>query len=43
MFSLGASKIAHWVKALASKPKKPNLIPGTQMVEGENRVLQVVL
>lgn len=32
-----------WLKALATKPDDLNLIPDTNMVRGENQVLQVVL
>lgn len=35
--------MAHWVKALATKPDDPSWIPRMHMVEGENELLQVVL
>jgi hypothetical protein len=35
--------VAQWVKALAIKPNGQNLMARTYMVEGENRLLKVVL
>jgi hypothetical protein len=40
---LGAGYMAQWVKVLAAKPEDLSLISGTQMVEGVNQPLQVVL
>lgn len=34
----GASEMAQRVKSLATKPNDLNLVPGTHMVEGENRL-----
>lgn len=32
--------MAQWIRALASKPDKLDLIPRTHMVKGENHVIQ---
>lgn len=39
----GAVKMAHLVKAPAAEPDNPSSIPRTQVVEGDNQLLQVVL
>lgn len=38
-----AFEVTQWVKVLAARPGELNLIPGTDVEEGENRFLQVVL
>lgn len=36
-------EMAHQVKVPATKPDEPSLTPGTHLVEGEKRLLQIVL
>jgi hypothetical protein len=38
-----AREMAHLVKGLAAKPANSSSIPGTNMVEGENLLEEVVL
>ena len=38
-----AGEMAQWVKVPAAKPDHLSSIPGTNMVEKENQLLQVVL
>ena len=38
-----AGKMAQWMRVLTTKPGNLSSIPRTHMVEGENRLLQVVL
>lgn len=39
----GVSEVAQGVRVLAALPDHPSLIPGIHRVEGEIRLLQVVL
>lgn len=43
MSHLSACKMSQWIKVLPAKSEDPSLISGTQMVEGENQTIQVVL
>lgn len=38
-----ADGMAQWIKALATKMKSVSLIPGIHVVEGEKRILKVIL
>jgi hypothetical protein len=38
-----AGKMAQWVNLLHAKPDDLNLIPGTYMVEGKNRLPKIFL
>lgn len=40
---MSAGEVVQRVKALAAKPDDPSLVPGTNVVEGENRCPEIVL